>query len=54
MSWWGWLLVAWAALASAAGVVLGAVAANARARKRIDRANRYRLDERGGEEGDGS
>ena len=44
MSWWVWLLIGWAALASVAGVVLGAVAADARARKRADRAKRYRLD----------
>jgi hypothetical protein len=41
MPWWAWLLVVWAVLAAAAGLLLGAVAARARARERAARAHAY-------------
>jgi hypothetical protein len=41
MPWWVWLLVVWAVLAAAAGLLLGAVAARARARERAARAHAY-------------
>ena len=41
MPWWAWLLVIWAVLATAAGLLLGAVAARARARERAARAQAY-------------
>ncbi|NYJ06727.1 hypothetical protein [Petropleomorpha daqingensis] len=41
MPWWAWLLLIWAVLATAAGLLLGAVAARARARERAARAAAY-------------
>ncbi len=40
MAWWVWLLVGWAVLSTAAGVYVGAVAAEARARERVAREHR--------------
>jgi hypothetical protein len=41
MPWWAWLLLIWAVLATAGGLLLGAVAAKARARERAARASGY-------------
>jgi hypothetical protein len=41
MPWWAWLLLVWAVVATAAGLLLGAVAAKARARERAARAHVY-------------
>jgi hypothetical protein len=41
MPWWAWLLLIWAVLATAGGLLLGAVAARARARERAARACQY-------------
>ena len=39
MPWWGWLLVAWAVLGTAAGLWMGAAAGVARRRERVARAH---------------
>ena len=41
MPWWAWLLLVWAVLATVGGLLLGAVAAHARARERAARAHAY-------------
>jgi flagellar biosynthesis/type III secretory pathway M-ring protein FliF/YscJ len=41
MPWWGWLLVAWAVVATVAALWLGATAAIARRRERATRARQY-------------
>jgi hypothetical protein len=41
MHWWAWVLLGWAVLATVGGLLLGAVAARARARERAARAQEY-------------
>jgi hypothetical protein len=42
MSWWGWLLLAWAATATVAALWMAAAGRIARRRERAARAHQYR------------